>query len=182
METTATHPRPSGLSLPGRLVRITSLALTLVIVGIWLVLLRPSFLGGPTTYVIVAGGSMHPTLQSGDLVVAFEQDAYTVGDVVVYRVPAAERGAGTKIVHRIVGGSETGYVVKGDAREGPDKWEPTPDEILGKMTVNVPHAGSALLLLRTPLGLAFLAGMTTLLVALGVFSRPDRPASRTRSR
>jgi len=179
MLTTATS---AGRRVPGRrefLLRTGSLALMLLVVVAWFVLLRPSSLGGPSTYVIVSGDSMQPTLDSGDLVVAFEEDSYSVGDVVVYKVPGAESGAGTNIVHRIVGGSpQTGFVVKGDSREGPDHWEPTAEEILGKMTVSVPLVGSGLLSLRTPPGMALLAGLTTLLVALGVSQRSGTEARR----
>lgn len=157
--------------------RVLALALTLVIVGAWIVFLRPGALGGPATYVIVAGTSMEPELQSDDLVVAFEQSTYSVGDVVVYRVPAAESGAGTHIVHRIVGGDpRAGFLVKGDSREGPDHWRPTADEIRGKMQLSIPFVGSALLFLRTPPGMALLAGLTTLLIALGASRRSGTEA------
>ena len=169
METTAIDLGGRAPSLRGVLLRIGSLAFILLVVVAWFVLLRPSSLGGPSTYVIVSGGSMQPALESGDLVVAFEQESYSVGDVVVYQVPAAEPGAGTNIVHRIVGGNpRTGFLVKGDSREGPDHWEPTAEEILGKMELSLPSVGSGLLFLRTPAGMALLAGLTTLLIALGV--------------
>ena len=177
MEPTATKPGGRTRSLRWVLLRIGSLAFMLLVVVAWFVLLRPSSLGGPSTYVIVSGSSMEPTLDSGDLVVAFERGSYSVGDVVVYRVPAAESGAGTNIVHRIVGGNpQTGFLVKGDSREGPDHWEPTADEILGKMEVSVPSVGSGLLFLRTPPGMALLAGLTTLLIALGVTQRSGTEA------
>jgi len=163
-----------------RAIQALSLALVLFAAGVWFVLLRPSSLGGPATYVIVAGASMEPGLRSGDLVVAFERDSYAMGDVVVYRVPSAEPGAGTHIVHRIVGGSpHTGFLVKGDAREGADYSRPRTDEIVGKMQLSLPHAGSALVFLRGPLGLAFVAALTTFLIALGAFAGPSRKPDET---
>jgi len=157
--------------------RALALMLTLVVVVAWSVFLRPGALGGPATYVIVAGTSMEPELHSNDLVAAFEQSTYAVGDVVVFRVPAAESGAGTHIVHRIVGGDpHTGFLVRGDSREGPDNWEPTADEILGKMQLRIPFVGSALLFLRTPPGMALLAGLITLLIALGASGRSGTEA------
>ena len=155
--------------------RVLALVLTLVVVAVWTVFLRPGALAGPATYVIVAGASMEPELHSNDLVIAMRQSTYSVGDVVVYRVPAADLGAGTQIVHRIVGGDpQRGFLVQGDSREGLDHWEPTADEILGKMQLSVPFGGTVLLFLRTPPGIALLAGLTTLLIALGAPAR--RPA------
>lgn len=102
------------------LLRAGSIALTLLVAGAWFQFLRPSSIGGPATYVIVSGTSMLPTLGSGDLAVAFREDSYEVGDIVVYRVPGADPGAGTQIVHRIVGHPPNGigYLVQGDNREG----------------------------------------------------------------
>ncbi len=118
---------------------------------------------------------MEPALQPNDLVVAFDRSSYAVGDVVVYRVPAAEPGEGVNIVHRIVGGSaRTGFLVKGDSREGADHWRPRGEEILGRVRFQGPRAGYALLFLRTSLGLALLCGLTTLLVALGAITGPSR--------
>ena len=121
---------------------------------------------------------MLPTMESGDLAVAFEQGSYAVGDIVVYRVPAADPGAGTQIVHRVVGKPERGlgYVVQGDNREGVDYWRPAGDEILGKVRLQLPRAGSALVFLRTTLGLAFVAGLATVLFALAWL-----PSGRTRA-
>ena len=183
METTATNPGVRVRSLRRVLLRIGTVAFMLLVVVAWFVMLRPTSLGGPTTYVIVSGSSMQPTLHSGDLVIAFEHESYSVGDVVVYRVPGAEAGAGTNIVHRIVGGNpRTGFLVKGDSREGPDNWKPTAKEILGEMEVSVPSAGSGLVFLRTPAGMALLAGLTTLLIALGVSQRPGAEARGHRLR
>ena len=151
--------------------RALALLLMLVIAAAWFVFLRPGALGGPATYVIVAGASMEPKLHSNDLVVAFEERSYSVGDVVVYRVPAAESGAGTYIVHRIVGGDpHRGFLVQGDSRQGPDHWEPRADEILGKMQLHVPHVGTALVFLRGPAGLALIAGLISFLLVLWVFA------------
>lgn len=166
-----------------QLVRAGSIALTLLVASVWFVFLRPSALGGPATYVTVSGSSMLPALESGDLVVAFEQDSYSVGDVVVYRVPSADPGAGTQIVHRVVGRSpDAGYIVQGDNREGPDYWRPTPEEVVGKMQLRIPGVGTALVYMRTAVGMAFIAALTTILVALDSTSRPARKPERSPAR
>ena len=162
------------------LVRAVSVAITLLIATAWFVFLRPSALGGPATYVIVSGSSMLPALESGDLVVAFDQETYSVGDVIVYRVPSADPGGGTQIVHRVIGHARgDGYVVRGDNREGPDYWRPSDEEVVGKLRLRIPAVGTALIYMRTTAGVALVAALTTIVVALGLFS-PDRsPAKRT---
>ena len=150
-----------------RLLQLVSLALTAALVLAWAVFLRPVSLGGPADYVIVSGHSMEPMFHTGDVVVAFEQRSYAIGDVVVYRVPAGEPAAGDRVIHRIVGGSAaTGFVMKGDNKEGVDPWRPTTKDVVGKNVLRIPDAGEGLLFLRTPLGVALIAGLTTLLVAL----------------
>jgi signal peptidase len=146
--------------------------LTAALALTWVVFLRPVSLGGPADYVIVSGHSMEPMFKTGDVVVALRQHAYHHGEVVVYRVPAGEPAAGDRVIHRIIGGSAaTGFVMKGDNKDGVDPWRPKPEDIIGKERLRIPNAGDGLLFLRTPLGVALLAGLTTLLVALAGSAR-----------
>jgi signal peptidase len=162
-----------------RLLRISSFALAIALVVLWIIALRPVSMGGPAAYVIVAGHSMEPTLRTGDLVIALEQSSYAVGDVVVYRIPEGEPGAGTQVIHRIVGGSRaTGFVVKGDGKEGIDPWRPKAEDVVGKLRLLAPRAGWALLFLRTPPGLGLVAGLTTLLVFLALTGGAQKPQRR----
>ena len=61
----------------------------------WFLLFAPTAVGGPATYIWVSGTSMEPTFMSGDVVILRRSDAYGIGDVVAYRVPAGNSGAGT---------------------------------------------------------------------------------------
>ena len=142
---------------------------------LWFVFLRPVSLGGPATYVIVAGDSMLPDLRTGDLVLAVRAGSYRAGDVAAYRVPPGEIGAGTLIIHRIVDGSAAqGYVLKGDNRQFRDPWSPRDGEIAGKQVLVVPRVGLALAFLRTPLGLASVAGLLAFALVGGT-AAPARP-------
>jgi signal peptidase I len=144
-------------------------ALTLLIKGVvlaaflalavaWFFTLRPAFLGGPATYVTVTGTSMEPTLSDGDLVVLRERDTYGVGDVVAFRIRAGEPGAGSRVVHRIIGGSDAeGYVTRGDNRTSDDFWRPTDTDILGELWLHGPGVGRYFPVLRTPVVIAALA-------------------------
>lgn len=140
----------------GRLVRA---ALALALAAAWLVLLRPQNLGGPAAYVIVAGDSMLPNLRTGDLVLAVRQPTYAVGEVIVYAIPAGKPGAGSQVIHRVVGGdSAAGFITQGDNRDTVDPWRPTSDEIVGRPALSIPAVGRALAFVRSPLGLGALAG------------------------
>jgi signal peptidase I len=148
--------------------RIASFAAVAAIVACALVL-WPGFLHGGTAYVIVSGNSMEPTLHGGDLVLTVRRSSYDVGEVVAYRIPEGQPGAGVLVIHRIVGGSATsGYIMQGDNRAGRDPWRPRPRDVVGAEGLSVPRLGLALVYLRTPLGLAFLAGIVTaLLIVVG---------------
>ena len=148
----------------GQPVRVVLVAATLALAVAWAVFLRPPFLGGPAAYVIVSGKSMEPTLEDGDFVLARRQSSYRVGDIVAYRVPKGDPGAGAMVIHRIVGGSaRTGYVTKGDNREGRDTWRPKPGDVVGSVSLTIPRAGVLLALLRTPVAIAALAGLAAFL-------------------
>ena len=134
----------------------------------WLVLLRPTALGGPGSYIVISGTSMLPSFHGGDLVVARQAAAYRVGDVVAYRIPAGGVGGGRLVIHRVVGGSAArGYLLKGDNRAFADPWRPTVSEIEGKALAVAPRVGYALVFLRSPLGLATIAGVLTLALLWG---------------
>ena len=134
-------------------------ALGIALAAAWLVFLRPQHLGGPAAYVIVAGDSMLPALESGDLVVAMGQEAYGVGDVIVYAIPAGEPGAGSQVIHRIIGGDPAaGFITQGDNRDTADPWRPRPTDVVGTLELAVPTAGRVLAFARSPLGLGGLTG------------------------
>ena len=166
--------------------RLLFLPLAAIVVA-WFLLLRPAFLGGPASYVVVSGHSMEPTLYTNDLAVTRKQASYSTGDVIAFRVPEGEPGEGAIVIHRIAGGSpQDGFVMQGDNKNSPDPWRPIQGDVLGKMWFHVPGAGRALAFLQAPLPLATLAGWAAMLmVAMG--GRPARhrdppvPARRARS-
>lgn len=137
-----------------RVARLTGLALFVL----WLLMFRPTALGGPASYVIVSGTSMEQTMHSGDLAVLKRQDKYTVGDVVTYAVPQGSPGAGKLVIHRITGGASNGFVTQGDNRDEADEWRPTGDDVFGQLWFSIPGVGVLLGKLRDPALIASLAG------------------------
>jgi signal peptidase len=162
---------------------VTRAAIWLALLGLlagWFLLLRPTLLGGPASYVIVYGQSMEPTLHSSDLAILQKRSDYGPGDIVAYRVPEDELGAGGMIIHRIVGGNaEEGYIVQGDNKERPDFWRPTDDDILGRMWFNIPGGGHFLAFLRQPLMLGSVVGGLGMLSVLSGGLRKPASSSGT---
>lgn len=155
----------AGAGLPRRLLGLATSALWLIgalVVG-WL--LWPSSLGGCTTLTIVSGESMEPTYYTGDLVVS-RCGPVEVGDVIVYSPPDV---GGARVIHRIVGGDETGWVVQGDNNDFLDPWEPTEENILGAAVLHVPQLGKLAALLLSPL-----TWISLLVVALAVVVWPGK--------
>jgi signal peptidase I len=158
-------PLNAAVAVPGRHViawrrtaGVLGYAAVLAALAVWFVGFRPEPLGGPASYVMVAGTSMLPTLRTGDVVVVRRQSAYRVGDIVAYRIPKGQPAAGGRVIHRIVGGSgTTGYVLRGDNRKSNDLWRPRNADVLGKVVVRLPHAARFARILRSPLVLASLA-------------------------
>ncbi len=122
-------------------------------VVVLLVLFAPRPLGGSASYIIVAGASMTPTLEDGDLVVVRAGD-YSQGEVIAF-----DTGRGV-VIHRIVGGSaEEGFVMQGDNKPNVDTWRPTPDDVLGKQFIHIPGAGARVhSLMGSPMTLGVLFG------------------------
>ena len=118
-------------------------------------------------------------MHTGDLAVMHKQATYGVGDIIAYRIPAGEPGAGGQIIHRIVGGSTaTGYITQGDNNPYRDVWHPKPQDVIGKRWFLVPKAERLLLALRTPWLIALLAGGLAVWVALGIGKRKARESEQ----
>src|SRR5436309_10860228 len=105
----------------GKAIAFLAAQLGLLAVLLWLAL--PQTLGGRADWVLVSGTSMLPHLHTGDLVLVRHRSNYHVGEVIAYRVPEGEVGAGRIVIHRIVGGSgRIGWTLQGDNRTAPDLW------------------------------------------------------------
>jgi signal peptidase I len=139
-----------------------SAALLVGMAAIW-ILFAPAQFGGEASYVIIAGASMEPSLQWGDLVIAHPARSYQIGDVVTYNHPFVG-----PVIHRIIDRQGTRYVLQGDNNEWIDSYQPTREEILGRSWITLYGATHLLQHLRTPVGLALLSfaiGFMVLLTA-----------------
>jgi len=158
--------------------RLLGPTLAIGALAVWLVLFRPVALGGSATWVVIRGSSMLPALETGDLVVVRAADEYAIGDVVAYRVPDGEIGAGHVVVHRLIGGGgDVGFEVQGDNNDATDPWRPTRADIVGRTWIVIPALGRLVAWILQP---AFAAALATAVVVALVVARPTdrRPNPR----
>ena len=103
--------------------------------------------------VVFLSGSMQPTIEVGSLGIVHEEKNYKEGDIVTY---IKDR---TLITHRIKEiKSDKEIIVQGDANNIAD--EPiSQDMIEGRIIFTIPHMGSVLQILKTPYGIAGVAGI-----------------------
>ncbi|MBX6370306.1 MAG: signal peptidase I [Rhodospirillales bacterium] len=126
--------------------------------------------------VPVAGVSMKPTLEAGDLVFVegVEPRKLRKGDIIAFEVPPGPRdkyNLPPALVHRIVKIDRTpaGIILhtKGDANAGEDVFLTRADRVIGRMTARVKGLGYPILFFRSRQGKIFLGA--TALVALLYF-------------
>lgn len=159
-----------------RLYRAATITIIAVVVMLWAVTLRPQVLGGPATFVAVRGSSMLPTFEHGDLVVVESVARYQVGQVVAYRVPAGEVGAGHVVIHRIVGGDVThGFIMQGDHNTAPDPWLPKQADMVGIASFRVANAGRLISLVQQPV---IMGGLASAIVVTVLLAQPPRQRRR----
>jgi len=143
------------LRLPLALAKLATLA-CVIATCLWFGL--PQSLGGRADWVMVSGTSMLPRFHTGDLVLVEHRSSYHVGQVVAYRVPKGQVGAGHVVIHRIIGGNGTkGWTMKGDNRTARDLWYPTNHDVIGAKTLRIPDAWFVLRVFHMPVLLALFA-------------------------
>ncbi|MBI5350619.1 MAG: signal peptidase I [Chloroflexi bacterium] len=154
-----------------RWLKLIGASLSLILtVGLWW-FFAPGQFGGQTTYLIINGNSMSPLLQSGDLVIVRANSFYQIGDVVAYRHP--DVGA---IIHRIVERDGDAFILQGDHNTWLDSYQPTTQEVLGKLWWHLPNAGTWIKYLRSPLVIAFIAALIGFLFMSSFLSTSPRTA------
>jgi len=129
----------------------------------------------PYPLLIVKGGSMEPTLHDGDLVLiqGVSVEEVQVGDIVAFFKPG---GHSEIIIHRVIDKVEVdGQVLletKGDNNSFPDKDLVGPEDLLGRMIYRLPGVGNAIRFLKSPVGIAIIAVVYGVFLAL-LFRSPE---------
>ena len=157
------------------IVRIAAAVLGIACFGLWFTLARPAVFGGPVVTIAVNGHSMDPTYATGDFLLVRAEPHYSVGDIVVYRIPDGNPASEARVVHRIVGGdASAGWIMQGDNNPSVDPWRPTDESIVGRVWLRVPRIAGVFGHLRRPLVLAVAIGFLTfalLVTPKGAFRR-----------
>lgn len=133
--------------------------------------------------VVITSGSMAPSIESGDVVVAAPSDGRGLvpGTVVVFRDDA---GPGL-VTHRIVSVNDDGtYETRGDANRVNDSAPLAPDQVVGVAKILVPLVGLPVLWARTGawLNLGAWAAVTALAVWAAQFALIEKYDPWPRSR
>ena len=93
----------------------------------------------------------------GDMIYARRVHDANPGDIVIYRIPVGEPGAGQTVIHRVVSRRADGhYVLKGDAKRAADDAHPAASDLVARAAFNL-----------GPLPTRFMAS-SSLLATLGV--------------
>jgi signal peptidase I len=142
----------------GRTLLVTLTAV--VAVGSALLLVGPRALGGPTSILAVSGNSMEPRIDAGDLIVVRAGGPYRVGQIVAYHnIPAS-----ATFLHRIVAVRGAGFAMKGDHNGWIDPGTARPGQVIGRLWIRIPGAGSAFRWVAAPLHGALLAALAAFLI------------------
>lgn len=163
---------------------LANLALVIAVLLLVAVLLAPSLLG--FSFEPILGGSMEPTIKTGALIVMEKTapEEILVGDVIGFRV----EGMDTPVCHRVIEivdtGGGVGFITKGDANESPDTWVVKPENLIGRVVLDLAWLGYVAKFIKTPYGFGFLLGLPAIvLIALemrNIFW--TKPSRRTRPR
>jgi len=127
----------------------------------------------------VMSGSMEPTIDTGDVVVAkpiAPMDA-RVGDVVTYKEP---HGEGRLITHRVKTmqalQDKVRFTTQGDANDTSERWQVATTGQIARVTHRIPKLGYGLGFLRDPSKRLFLIAIPALLLGVFELARIWRPA------
>ena len=115
-----------------------------VIIYLW-----PAQIYGNTSYIMLLGNSMSPTIESGTFVIVKSEQDYSLGDIIAF-INEDSRN----VVHRIVDKTDTGYVTKGDNNPKDDPGIVKTENVVGKTIFIIPYVGFTSLFLQTPIGIS----------------------------
>lgn len=144
-----------------------------VMLVFWLVL-APTQAGGLASYIIVIGNSMEPNFHIGDLVIVHKETRYQVGDAVVYD----NRELGNFVFHRIIEQELGRFTLQGDNNSWTDTYQPTKDEVLGKLWLHVPKGGNIIQRIRNPFIMAAIAGVLGAFLVMGFLTGKSKGKKR----
>ena len=92
---------------------------------------------------VVLSGSMEPVIPVGSVVIIDQsKTAVSAGDI------AAFSRNGQTVTHRIIKGTEDGFITKGDANQEKDTGVTAPENIIGTVVFCIPYLGYGIMWLQ----------------------------------
>ncbi len=152
----ASLPAAARVGTRPRVLGLLGHALLTAVCAVALLALLGAAVARPLGYRVLVdhSDSMAPAIRTGDLLVAEDipPRAARVGDVVTFHGP----GTGRLVTHRVVArrlqpDGRWGFVTRGDANTGSERWAVAATGTIGRVTVRLPKAGYALAFLGRPL-------------------------------
>lgn len=124
--------------------------LKMIVFFLVLVLFVAFFIGLlPIKPVVVATGSMEPTIQTGDIVLVCKTNPQKLetDDIIQYQKDSYT------VIHRIIECNKTedeltGFITKGDNNNAPDNEEVLPEQVKGRVILVIPKVGKITLWLH----------------------------------
>jgi signal peptidase I len=136
-----------------------------LIVAAWIAF-APTPAGGMSSYILIIGNSMEPNFHRGDLIIVHPASEYNVGDIIAYRNIELK----SNVFHRIIEQEYGRYTLKGDNNSWLDSYQPSREEVIGKLWIHLPRVGSMIQFLRTPLNMALFAAALIGVLAFTIFA------------
>ena len=171
------------LRVIGNILRHVVLVVAALIIGVNLYLWNAGSLLGdqlpmPFGYgmAVVLTGSMGDALPADSLIIVKEQYGCEIGEIVVYQ------SGRSLVVHRVIALEEDHVITKGDANNTQD--EPVAmSSIRGVVVGKIPHVGTAVRWLKTPMGMICVIAIAILLIeASHLQDKKEKEAERQRIR
>ncbi len=140
-----------------------------MMVSVWIAF-APIQVGGMASYIIVIGKSMEPNFHIGDLIVVHKEPTYQVGDAIVYRNMDLQNF----VFHRIVSQQVGHYALKGDNNSWTDTYQPSREEVIGKLWLYIPRGGTAIQKMRSPFVMALITCILGVVLAANLFMNKSK--------
>ena len=134
--------------------------LTLFLLLPLLMYLWPVQLNGDTTFIMLLGNSMYPTIESGTFVIIKQEQEYFLGDIIAF-----VNEDNKNVVHRIIEQTDEGFITKGDNNRRNDPGIIPPGEVIGRSVFVIPYAGYTSLFLQTPIGMSIFGIWALIVIA-----------------
>lgn len=110
---------------------ITFIFVILLICVCFLALNRNANILGYSIY-IASGNSMNPVIQAGDILLISQVNTYHDQDIIVYK-----NDEGIVVCHRVLSTDGILFVTRGDNNNFTDGYNPTLDDVYGKVIFNI---------------------------------------------